>query len=278
MGARINGTELEWRDRGSGDAVLLIHGFPLNSAMWGAQLTALSPDWRVIAPDLRGFGASDPGPPDVTLGMDLLARDLAALLDYLGIERAVVCGLSMGGYVAFEFFRQFRDRVRALVLCDTRAGQDPVETQRARGTLAERVTAENTIAPVIEGLLPKLVSARTTRRNPGVVAMVRAMMQEAAPDSVARALHSMATRGDSEPLLRTIDVPTLVLVGSDDVITNRGQAEMMARGIRGARLEIVPGAGHLPPVEQPEEFNQFLNQFLDGLPANVLPAPPLLAY
>jgi pimeloyl-ACP methyl ester carboxylesterase len=278
MGARINGTELEWRDRGSGEAVLLIHGFPLNSAMWGAQLTALSPDWRVIAPDLRGFGASELGSADVTLGMDLLARDLAALLDHLGIERAVVCGLSMGGYVAFEFFRQFRDRVRALVLCDTRAGQDPVETQRARGTLAERVIAENTIDPVIEGLLPKLVSSRTTRRNPGVVAMVRAMMQEAAPDSVARALHSMATRADSEPLLRTIDVPTLVLVGSDDVITNRGQAEMMARGIRGARLEIVPGAGHLPPVEQPEEFNQFLNQFLDGLPANALPAPPLLAY
>ncbi|MGD8276957.1 MAG: alpha/beta fold hydrolase [Gemmatimonadota bacterium] len=265
MGARINGTELEWRDRGAGDAVLLIHGFPLNSAMWGAQLTALSGACRVVAPDLRGFGASDPGN-EPAFGMDLLARDLAALLDHLGIERAVVCGLSMGGYVALEFFRQFRNRVRALVLCDTRAGPDSAETQRARGTLAERVLAENTTRPVVEGLLPRLVCVHTARKNPGIVAMVRAMMQEGQPDSVARMLHGMATRVDSEPLLRDIDVPTLIIVGSDDVITNRGQAEMLARGIRGARLEVVSASGHLPPVEQPDEFNQILSQFLEGLP------------
>jgi 3-oxoadipate enol-lactonase len=271
MGARINGTEMEWRDHGTGDAVLLIHGFPLNSAMWGEQLTALSADWRVIAPDLRGFGASDPGSEPV-FTMDLLARDLAGLLDHLGIERVVVCGLSMGGYVAFEFFRQFRHRVRALVLCDTRAVPDSAETQRARGTLAERVLAENTTRPVVEGLLPKLVCSLTTRKNPGVVAMVRAMMQEGQPDSVARLLHGMATRADSEPLLRDIDVPTLIVVGSDDVITNRGQAEMLARGIRGARLEIIAASGHLPPVEQPDEFNQILAKFLEGLYRSAEPA------
>ena len=268
---------MEWRDRGEGDALLLIHGFPLNSAMWGAQLARLSADRRVIAPDLRGFGASDPGSEPV-FTMDVLARDLASLLDHLGIERVALCGISMGGYVAFEFFRQFRHRVRALVLCDTRASADSAETQRARGTLAERVLAENTTQPVVDGLLPKIVCSRTTRKNPGVVAMVRAMMQEGQPDSVARMLHGMATRTDSEPLLRDIDVPTLIVVGSDDVITNRGQAEMLARGIRGARLEIIEGSGHLPPVEQPDEFNQILTQFLERLPNNAEPASTQVAY
>lgn len=277
MGARINGIELEWRDRGTGEAILMIHGFPLNSAMWGSQLTRLSPDWRVVAPDLRGFGASDVGDEPV-FSMDLMARDLAALLDHLGIERAVICGLSMGGYVAFEFFRQFRHRVRALVLCDTRAGTDSPDTQRARGALAEQVVAENTIAPLVETLLPKLIGVRTSRRNPGVVALVKAMMYEARPDSVARALQGMAARADSEPLLRSIDVPALILVGSDDVITNRGQAEMMARGIRGARIEVVAGAGHVPPVEQPEAFNQILLQFLEGLPHESLPASASFSY
>jgi 3-oxoadipate enol-lactonase len=271
MGARINGTELEWRDHGEGDAVLLIHGFPLNSAMWGAQFAALSRDWRLIAPDLRGFGASEPGHEPV-FGMDLLARDIAGLLDHLCIAQAVVCGLSMGGYVAFEFLRQFRDRVRALVLCDTRAGPDSPDSQRARNTLAERVLAENTTEPVVEGLLPRLVCSHTARRNPGVTTMVRAMMQEGQPDSVARMLLGMATRADSEPLLRSIEVPTLVVVGSEDVITNRGQSGMLARGIRGARLEVIEAAGHLPPVEQPDEFNYVLGQFLAGLPRNVEPA------
>jgi pimeloyl-ACP methyl ester carboxylesterase len=270
MGARINGTEMEWRDRGSGDPVLLIHGFPLNSAMWGAQLTGLAGDWRLVAPDLRGFGASEPGA-EPAFGMDLLARDLAALLDHLGIGRTVVCGLSMGGYVAFEFFRQFPDRVRALVLCDTRAGPDSAETKRARATLAERVLAENTARPVVEGLLPRLLCSHTARKDPGVVAMVRAMMQEARPDSVARLLQGMATRADSEPLLRDIEVPALIVVGSDDVITNRGQAEMLARAIRGARIEVVEAAGHLPPVEQPDEFNRVLGQFLERLPRNAEP-------
>jgi pimeloyl-ACP methyl ester carboxylesterase len=277
MGARINGTELEWRERGAGDAVLLIHGFPLNSAMWGEQLTGLSHDWRLIAPDLRGFGASEPGTEPV-LQMDLLARDLAALLDHLGIERAVVCGLSMGGYVALEFFRQFPGRVRALILCDTRAGPDSAETQRARNALAERVLAENTTQPVVDGLLPRLICSHTTRKNPGVVSMVRAMMQEGEPDSVARMLQGMATRADSEPLLRSVDVPTLVVVGSDDIITNRGQAEMLARGIRGARLEIVDGSGHLPPVEQPDGFNRILAQFLERLPRTAEPASSAIAY
>jgi len=268
MGVTVNGVELEWRERGDGDAILFIHGFPFNSAMWGHQLAGLPAGWRGLAPDLRGFGASEIGGEPV-FGMDVFAADLAALLDQLGIDRVVLCGLSMGGYVAFEFWRRFGERVRGIVLSDTRASADSPDTKRARHHLADRVREEGP-SPVIGALLPKLLSPSTTRNNKGVVSMVRAMMEETPPETMARALLGMASRADSDPLLRTIDVPVLVTVGADDVITSRGQAEMLARGIRGARIELIEGAGHIPPLEQPDEFNVHLTQFLAGLPKNSL--------
>jgi pimeloyl-ACP methyl ester carboxylesterase len=268
MGMPVNGIEIEWRERGSGDVILFVHGFPFNSAMWGYQLSALPPRWRGIAPDLRGFGASGQGGADV-YGMDLFAHDLAVLLERLAIERVVLCGLSMGGYIAFEFWKQWPERVRALVLCDTRAGPDSPDAQRARRNLAERVMAEGARV-VVDAMLPKLLAPATLKKKPGVVAMVRAMMEETPAPTLARALLGMAVRPDSEPVLSTIDVPVLVVVGNDDAITSRGQGEMLARGIRGARLEVIPAAGHLPNLEQPEEFNQILIQFLAGLPRDTV--------
>jgi pimeloyl-ACP methyl ester carboxylesterase len=269
MGVTVNGVELEWRERGEGDVIVFIHGFPFNSAMWGHQLADLPPEWRGMAPDLRGFGASELGSEPV-LGMDVHARDIASLLDFQGIDRVVLCGLSMGGYVAFEFWRLFGDRVRAIVLCDTRAAADSPDTQRARHQLASRVRAEGP-KPVIDALLPKLLSPTTAKKKgAGPVTMVRAMMEETAPETMARSLVGMAERSDSEALLRTIDVPVLVVVGAEDVITSRGQAEMLARGIRGARLELIEAAGHMAPMEQPEDFNAVLSQFLAGLPRNSL--------
>ena len=265
MGVKVNGIEIEWRERGEGDAVVFIHGFPFNSAMWGHQLAGLPSGWRGIAPDLRGFGASEAGEEPV-FGMDLLAGDVAVLLDQLGIDQVVLCGLSMGGYVAFELWRQFGDRVRAIILCDTRAAADSPDTRRARHQLAERVRGEGP-KPVVDALLPKLLSPATVRKKPGVTAMVRAMMEETPPETMARSLLGMAARTDAEPLLRTVDVPVLVVVGADDVITGRGQGEMLARAIRGARIEMIEAAGHVPPLEQPDEFNAILGQFLQGLPA-----------
>lgn len=271
MGVSLNGIELEWRERGEGEnTILFVHGFPFNSAMWGHQLAALPPDWRGIAPDLRGFGASEPGDVPV-FSMDVLATDLVALLDHHNIDRVVLCGLSMGGYVVFEFWRRYSERVRALVLCDTRAAPDAPDTQRARRGLADRVRAEGP-GPVVDALLPKLLSPSTSRKKRRVADMVRAMMEETAPETMARALLGMAARADAEPLLRTIDVPVLVIVGADDTITGRGQAEMLARGIRGARLELIEAAGHLPPLEQPEEFNAIVAQFLAGLPKGAVPS------
>lgn len=268
MGVSVNGVELEWRERGDGEVIVFVHGFPFNSAMWGHQLAALSEGWRGIAIDLRGFGASELGR-EPELGMETHARDIAGLLDHLGIERIVLCGQSMGGYVAFEFWRHFSDRVRGLILCDTRAAADSPDTQRARHHLAARVRADGP-APVMEALLPKLLSPATARMADGPAPMVRAMMDETSSETMARALIGMASRNDSEPLLRTIDVPVLVIVGADDVITSRGQAEMLARGIRGARLETIEAAGHMAPLEQPDEFNTLLSKFLLGLPRNSL--------
>jgi pimeloyl-ACP methyl ester carboxylesterase len=228
----------------------------------------LPPGWRGIAPDLRGFGASERGHRDV-LDMPRFADDLIAFLDQLGIERTVVCGLSMGGYVAFEMWRHHPDRIRGLVLCDTRAGADSPEAQRGRRQLAEKVLADGQQV-VIDGMLPKLLAPTTRKRRKDIVSFVAAMMAETSRDTIARALIGMAIRPDSEPVLRSIDVPVLIMVGEEDIITNRGHAEMMARGIRGARLELIPAAAHLPNLEQPEDFNHALNQFLAGLPRDTL--------
>lgn len=265
MGARLNGIEMDWRERGEGDAILFIHGFPFNSAMWEPQLTQLPAGWRGIAPDLRGFGATTDGPEDV-YSMELFARDLAALLDHLDIQHAVICGLSMGGYVAFQFWRLFRERVRAMVLCDTRAGPDSPDAGKARHRLAERVRAEGT-GVVVEAMLPKLIALSTRMTQPGVVQQVNAMMRETPAETVARALRGMAERPDADPILRTINVPALIVMGSEDAITGRGPVEMLARGIRGARIVTIDGAGHLPNLELPDAFNAALGAFLADLPA-----------
>lgn len=265
MGARLNGIDVDWRASGEGrNAILFIHGFPFNSAMWQPQLADLPAGWRGIAPDLRGFGATTEGPQEI-YSMDLYAQDMVTLLDHLGIEQAVICGLSMGGYVAFRFFAQYRNRVRALVLCDTRATADSPEAQRARAKLAARVRAQGT-EPVVQGMLPKLVSITTRHTQPGTVELVRAMMGEAPPETIAKALLGMGARPDSEPILRDVDVPTLIIMGAEDTIASRGDHEMLARSIRGGRLTIIESAAHLPNLEQAQAFNAALAQFLAGLP------------
>lgn len=257
MDATIDGTRLSWQEAGGGERVLLlVHGFPFNASMWRPQLADPPAGWRLIAPDLRGFGASGPAT-GARLGMDRFAVDLAALLRHLGIARVTVCGLSMGGYIAFALRRGAPKLVAGLVLCDTRAGPDSPKAREKRLHSAERVRMDGT-AGVIEGMLPRLLSPVTKAHRPELVDEVRAMMEAAPAQSVAGALIGMAERPDSTPLLRTIDVPTLIMVGADDEITPPGDARMMARGIRGARLEIIDDAAHLPNLEQPATFNRLL--------------------
>lgn len=251
--------DLALDDRGSGPALLLVHGYPLDGTLWRHQAGAF-PGWRTLVPDLRGFGRS--AAPDVGYRMATYADDLAALLDALRVEEAVLAGLSMGGYVAFEFLRRHRARVRALVLVDTRAQPDTAEGRRARE--ATMVAArEAGAAGIADRMLPKLLPASAPA---ALRAEVRAMMAASPVAGIIGALAAMRDRSDSTPLLATLGgVPTLVVVGAEDAITPPADSEAMARAIPGARLAVIEGAGHLTPLEQPEVFNRHLAAFLGGL-------------
>jgi 3-oxoadipate enol-lactonase len=262
--ARVRGTEVAYDDAGRGAAVVLLHGFPFDRSMWREQAQALSGMCRVVAPDLRGQGETPLG--GATLTMGEMAEDVAALLDELGVERVVLGGLSMGGYVAFEFLRRFPPRVRALVLADTRPQADTDEARRTREETAQKVLREG-MEPLTDSMLPKLLSAATREGKPDVVERVRAMMLGTKPEGAAAALRAMAVRRDQTDLLPSIDVPTLIVVGGEDTITPPSDAEAMAAKIDGARLVRIEGAAHLSNVERPEEFNRALIEFVDGLPA-----------
>lgn len=262
MAQTENRLPLTYREAGPREAnvLLLIHGFPLSAAMWRPQLETPPAGWRVIAPDLRGFGDSPPAGTDQTT-MDAMADDLAALLQGLGIRSATVCGLSMGGYVALALLGRHPARVKGLVLCDTKAGADSDEVRRARLQSAARVLAEGT-SSVVDSMLPKLLSPLALRSQPGLEQEVRGIMEAAPAPAVAAALRGMAARPDSTPMLRTINVPTQIIVGADDQITPAGGAQLMVRGIPGARLDIIPEAGHLPNLENTPAFKRVLEGFL----------------
>jgi pimeloyl-ACP methyl ester carboxylesterase len=254
---------LHYHDSGTGDPpVVLVHGFPFNSNQWRPQLETLASRHRVIAPDLRGFGASAPSPVPYTLIR--LADDIAELLAALGVPPAVICGLSMGGYVAFEMFRRHRERVTALVLADTRPqpDSDPARLDRAQQA---RTALSDGVAPLVEGMLPRLVAPATRQRSPAVLQAVQEMMAAAPPRAIADALLAMAARDDSVAILSHIDVPTLVLVGSEDAITPASETREWAVRIPGAQLAVIAGAGHLSNLERPETFDSILSSFLDSL-------------
>lgn len=258
MRIEIDGVTLNVEVHGEGEPVLFVHGFPLSGEMWRPTVERLA-GVRAIVPDLRGHGASEAGgEPD----MERYARDLADLLDRVGEPGPVtVVGLSMGGYVAFELYRRFPERVRALVLVDTRAGPDSAEAAQGRLESAERVLREGSggLAAEMAGkLFAPGVSEALRERWRGIMAATP-------PAGVAAALRAMARRHDSTETLRTLRVPVLVVVGEDDAITPPEEARRMAEAAPGARLEVVPGAGHLTPAEQPERFAALLGEFLDGL-------------
>jgi 3-oxoadipate enol-lactonase len=257
----VNGTVLAADVEGEGPGILFIHGYPLSRAIWAHQVAGLA-GWRRIAPDLRGMGESD-APAD-GYSMAVYAADLAALLDLLGVDEVVLCGLSMGGYVAFEFLRRWRSRVRGLVLMDTRAEADTPEAKEGRDANAA-LARQAGAGAVAEGMLSKMLAGETRAVAPEVAERVWRMMVATPVAGIIGALEAMKERPDSTPLLSTIDTPTLVLVGAEDPITPPEQARAMAQAVRGARLAVVPGAAHLPPVERPEATTEALREFLEGI-------------
>ena len=259
MKARIDGVEIEYDVRGEGAPLLLLHAFPLGLFMWEAQVEALSATHRVVRFDARGFGGSAAGEGPLT--MERIADDGAFLLDHLGIERAVVGGCSMGGYAAFAFVRRHPQRLAGLILQDTRAGADSAEARAGRATLAAKVLAEGASA-AIEAFLPKLLGETTQRERLALVASVRERILGTPPQGIASALHGLAARADSRETLPTIAVPTLVLVGAEDVLTPPSEATTMAAAIPRARLDVIPAAGHLANLENPGAVNAALRAFL----------------
>lgn len=260
MFVTLNGIRLACYQRGKArtTALLLIHGFPLDHRLWTAQLRGLAASTHVIAPDLRGHGRSTvtPGP----LTMEQHADDLAALLDHLGVERAVVGGLSMGGYIAFAFWRRHPERVRALVLADTRAEPDSVIARLGRDAASQRVQQAGAAA-LADEMLPKLL-APANLANPKVTGTARDMMAAQPVAGIVGALAGLRDRADSRPTLPTITVPALILVGEADTLTPPSDAAAMAVGIPGARLVTIPKAGHLSPLENPRAFNAALRAFI----------------
>jgi len=247
--------------RGEGPALLLIHGFPLDRTLWAHQVATLA-GWRRIAPDLRGLGASDVPAQGYTMAS--YADDLVRLLDNLGVHRAVVAGLSMGGYVAFEMVRRHRERLAGLILVDTRADADGPEARAARDDLAAVARSDGTRA-VAERLLPRLVGRSTQQAQPHLVEQVREMMARAPTAGLVGALRAMRDRSDATPLLATIDVPTLVVVGQEDELTPPSMARAIAGAIPSAALRIIPGAGHLAPLEAPTAVTRVCAEFLEAV-------------
>lgn len=262
-----NDFTLAYQDSCSGPTILLIHGFPLNSSMWESQIEDLSDMARVLAPDLRGFGLSEATP--APYSMEMMADDCMGLLDSLGVqEPVIVCGLSMGGYIAFEFYRRFPDWVAALVLTATRAGADDEAGRASRDKMIASVR-ERGVEPVSRAMVPKLLAPDTYERNEMLVNFVREMVETSTPEGLVGALEAMKARPDSTPMLADISVPVLIIHGEADQIIPVSQAEAMRDAIPNTKLVVLPGAGHLPNLEQADAFNEAVWDFLQSLEEEV---------
>lgn len=255
----INGVEIAYEDLGSGPAVVLLHGYPFNRSLWRDQVSVLRDKFRMIVPDLRGHGESTATSGAAT--MEAMGKDVAALLDRLNIAEATIGGLSMGGYVALAFYRLFPSRVRSLVLAATRAQADTEEAKQNRAVQAEKARTEG-MEGIADTMLPKLLTPETVAKRPEVVKHLRGMMASTNPEGAAAALQGMAKRQDQTSFLPQIKAPTLILVGSEDVITPVADAELMHREIPGSHLHVIESAGHVVNLERPEEFNLALSGFL----------------
>jgi pimeloyl-ACP methyl ester carboxylesterase len=260
--AEVDGITVAYDDVGSGTpVVVLVHGHPFNRSMWRPQLKRFGQlGWRVIAADLRGYGETTVVPGTTTL--ERFARDIAGLLDRLGLDGVVLGGVSMGGQIVLEFHRLFPDRVLALVLADTSAQAETEHGRKLRYDMADRLLREG-MAPYADEVLPKMITPANVRALPAIAEHVLAMMCSTSPDGAAAALRGRAERPDYVGMLTEIAVPTLIVVGRNDVFTPVGDAELMHRRIPRSRLVVIDGAGHLPNLERADAFNEALQAFLD---------------
>ena len=254
-------------DKGFGPPLLFVHGFPLDHSMWRYQLEALAADYRVIAPDMRGFGQSSIASicSKTGVGMDTLADDLAELLNQLKVtEPVTLIGFSMGGYIGWQFFQRHRNRLRALVQCDTKAAEDTPQAREIRYRMAEGVEGWGS-RHVAMLMTSKLFSPFTMSENQALVKEVEAIIAATNPVTIAAAQRGMAHRPDSTELLPRIDLPTLYICGHDDQISPPDEMRAMADATPGSEYVEIPKAGHMSPMENPTAVNKALANFLAGL-------------
>jgi len=247
---------------GDGPPVLLLHPFPANHEFWLPVAETLSTRYRIILPDLRGHGKSTAGEGPATMAKH--AADLARIMDDVDIGRAPIIGVSIGGYLLFEFWRRSRNRVAALGLCNTKAGADGPEARAARLQAANDVLERGT-EPFLESMVPRVLSRTTRETRPDLVEGALRMMRQMSPEDIAQVQRGMADRPDSIDTLKTINVPTLLVTGDEDVTTGVNEGELMRQHISGSQLRVIPKGGHYSAWEQPEEAARLLRQFLDGL-------------
>jgi 3-oxoadipate enol-lactonase len=254
--------EIVYRELGAGPAVVLLHPFPANHEFWLPVAEALSTRYRMVLPDLRGHGDSGLGEGPTT--MEKHAADIARVMDDADVGRAPLVGVSIGGYALFEFWRRYRGRVAALGLCNTKAPADSAEARSGRLQAANEVL-ERGAEPFFEGMIPRLLGKSTRELRPDLVEGALRMMRTMSPEDVAQVQRGMAERPDSVDTLKTINVPTLLVTGDEDVLTGVNEAELMRQHISGSQLRVIPKAGHYSPWEQPEEVGKLLRQFLERL-------------
>ena len=246
---------------GNGPPVVLLHPFPVHHEFWLPVAEFLSSRYRLIMPDLRGHGESSLGDGPAT--MQKHASDIARVMHSAGLNRAPVIGVSIGGYAMFELWRQSRERVSALVLCNTKAAADSPEARAGRLAAADDVLNRGT-EPFFDGMLQKVLSESTRRSRPDLVDGALRMMRKMSAKDVAGVQRGMAERPDSMATLKTINVPTLIVTGDEDNLTGVSEAEPMSKNIAGAQLRVISKAGHYAPWEKPEEVGRLLRQFLDS--------------
>jgi 3-oxoadipate enol-lactonase len=254
--------EIVYWTLGDGPPVVLLHPFPAHHEFWTPVADALSTRYRVILPDLRGHGESEVGEGPAT--MEKHAADIAHVMDDADVGRAPLIGVSIGGYALFEFWREHRGRVAALALCNTKAPADNAEARAARLKAADEVLDRGT-EPFFQTMIPRLLAATTRETRPDLVDGALRMLRKMSPNGVAQVQRGMAERPDSVATLKTINVPTLIVTGDEDILTGVNEAKLMHQHIPGSQMRVIPKAGHYSPWEQPEEAIRLLRQFLDAL-------------
>ena len=254
----INGTTLYYEERGSGLPVVLMHGFPLDHRIWSAQLDELSGQYRVIVPDLRGFGRSKSNTP---FTMKSLAEDICALLRAINAIPCVLGGLSMGGYVALAFAKEYQNDLRGLMLIDTRAEADTAEGKAGRQKMIDLARTGGSKA-VADQMMPKMLAQSTPTDQPAVAQQLRQIMEACPPLTIEHALAAMRDREDYTAFLPSIAGPTLIIVGQEDAITPPKMAEAMNQQIPRSKLVVIPGSGHMSPMEKPQDVTRAMQDFL----------------